>query len=80
MKTNDVILVALGFVVGYFLKSNWDRRNAVMTTPSEQNFVFSQKYKNCETEVSNFMKTARFANTDLEAYKKDAIEKCMKNV
>jgi hypothetical protein len=80
MKTNDVILVALGFVVGYFVKSNWDRRNAVMTTPSEENFVFSQKYKDCEAQVSNFMKTAEFERIDLETYKKDAIAKCMKKV
>lgn len=79
MKTNDVILFGLGLVAGYFFKSNWDRRNAVVTKPTEENFVFSQKYKDCQAEVSEFMTTARFAqNTDLEAYKKNAIEECMK--
>ena len=79
MKTNDVILFGLGLVAGYFFKSNWDKRNAFATTPTEENFVFSQKYKDCEAEVSEFMVKAKFAqNTDLEAYKEKAIEDCMK--
>lgn len=79
MKTNDVILFGLGLVAGYFFKSNWDRRNSVMTVPSEENFVFSQKYKDCQAEVSRFMSVAKFAqNTDLEAYKKNAVDFCMK--
>ena len=79
MKTNDVILFGLGLVAGYFFKSNWDRRNSVMTLPTEENFVFSQKYKDCQAEVSRFMSMAEFAqNTDLEAYKKNAVDNCMK--
>jgi hypothetical protein len=79
MKTNDVILFGLGLVAGYFFKSNWDRINSVMTVPTEENFVFSQKYKDCQAEVSRFMSMAKFAqNTDLEAYKKNAVDFCMK--
>ena len=86
MKTNDVIMFGLGLIAGYFLKSNWDKRTAstltdntgMQTLPPDTNFVFSQKYKDCEARVqeqSTYMKTT--ANFDMNAWRKEAIDRCM---
>jgi len=87
MKTNDVVMFALGLVAGYFLKNQWNKRNAlssensgVNSLPDDTNYVFSQKYKDCEKKVEEqmtYMKTT--ANFDSVAYKKDAIDRCMKD-
>jgi len=74
MKTNDVILFGVGLAVGYFVKSSLDKRNAVATTQvGDENYVFSQKYKDCEQKVST-MALPEGAGID---YRKKAIEKCM---
>ena len=93
MKTNDVVMFALGFVAGYFLKNSWTKRNTVDLTERvqaltdntnrasspETNFVFSKKYKDCEAKVNEMMSLAKFAQgTDLVAYNKRAIDSCMK--
>ena len=89
MKTNDVILFGLGLVAGYFFKSNWDKKNALIQasmtgvnfSDSETNFVFSQKYKDCESRVNEQLARTQFkvsANFDIDAYKKNAIDNCMK--
>lgn len=87
MNTRDFLLVGAGVVVGFFVKRTIDNRNALALAntaealPTETNYVFSQKYKDCEAEVSKFLSMARLAqNTDLVAYKKNAIEDCMKKV
>jgi hypothetical protein len=85
VNTRDFLLVGAGVVVVLLIKKTIDDRNALALAntaealPTETNYVFSQKYKDCEAEVSKFMTMARFAkNTDLVAYKKKAIEDCMK--
>jgi hypothetical protein len=80
MKTNDLVMVGLGFIAGYFLKNQWDKRNAVVETPNDDtNYVFSKKYKDCEVKVNEMMSLAKFAQgTDLVAYNKRAIDSCMK--
>ena len=89
MRTNDVILFGLGLVAGYFFKSNWDKKNTLIQdsmagvncSDSETNFVFSQKYKDCESRVNQQLASTQFkvtANFDINAYKKNAIENCMK--
>ena len=88
MKTNDVVMFGLGFVAGYFLKSSWDKRNALASTdnagvnslPDDTNYVFSQKYKDCEAKAEKIMEQSKFkAGVDLDAYKKNKIEECMNN-
>ena len=89
MKTNDVIMFGLGLIAGYFLKSNWDKRTASTLTdntgmqalPPDTNFVLSQKYKDCEAKVEQQLASTEFkvtANFDINAYKKNAIDNCMK--
>jgi hypothetical protein len=88
MRTNDVILFGLGLIAGYFFKSNLDKRNAlssensgVNSLPADTNYVFSQKYKDCEAKVSEMLASTAFkvtANFDMNAYKKNAIDRCMK--
>ena len=74
MKTNDVILFGVGLAVGYFVKSSLDKRNAVATTQvGDENYVFSQKYKDCEQKVST-MTLPEGAGID---YRKKAIDECM---
>ena len=89
MRTNDVILFGLGLIAGYFFKSNWDKKNALIQasmtgincSDSEANFVFSQKYKDCEAEATKFMSMAKFASgKDLVAYKKNLVDGCMSRV
>lgn len=81
MKTNDVVMFGLGFVAGYFLKSSWDKRSAVVATSTDEtNYVFSQKYKDCEAKANKIMEQSKFkAGVDLDAYKKGKIEQCMNN-
>ena len=88
MKTNDVVMFGLGFVAGYFLKSSWDKRNAlasadnagVNSLPDDTNYVFSQKYKDCEAKVNKTMSVSKYVvGTDLVAKKKNMIEECMNN-
>jgi formylmethanofuran dehydrogenase subunit D len=80
MKTNDVVMVGLGFIAGYFLKSIWNKRNTVVQTSTDDtNYVFSPKYKNCEAEVNKRMELSEFSSdVDLDAYKKNYIDACMK--
>jgi hypothetical protein len=89
MRTNDVILFGLGLIAGYFFKNNWDKKNALIQasmagmncSDSETNFVFSQKYKDCESRVNQRLASTQFkvsANFDIDAYKKNAIDNCMK--
>ena len=81
MKTNDVVMFALGFVAGYFLKNQWDKRSSVLANSTDEtNYVFSQKYKNCEAKANKVMEQSKFKNgVDLDAYKKSKIEECMNN-
>lgn len=81
MKTNDIVMFGLGFVAGYFLKSSWDKRSAVVATSTDDtNYVFSQKYKDCEAKANKIMEQSKFkASVDLDAYKKSKIEECMSN-
>ena len=81
MKTNDVVMFALGFVAGYFLKSSWDKRSSAVTTLTDDtNYVFSQKYKDCEAKANKVMEQSKFKNgVDLDTYKKSKIEECMNN-
>ena len=89
MKTNDVVMFALGLVAGYFLKNQWNKRNAlasadnagVNSLPADTNYVFSQKYKDCEAKVEQQLASTEFkvtANFDINAYKKNVIDVCMK--
>ena len=89
MKTNDVVMFALGLVAGYFLKNQWNKRNALASAdnagvdslPADTNYVFSQKYKDCEAKVEEQLASTAFkvtANFDMNAYKKNAIDNCMK--
>lgn len=81
MKTNDVILFSVGLALGYFLKSSLDKRNVVATEQvGDVNYVFSQKYKDCEAKVNNEMAVSKYAGTiDLVALEKSMIEECMKS-
>lgn len=81
MKTNDIVMFGLGFVAGYFLKSSWNKRSlAVVSSTDETNYVFSQKYKDCEASANKSMELSKFAyGVDLDAYKKNKIDYCMKN-
>jgi hypothetical protein len=81
MKTNDVVMFALGFVAGYFLKNQWDKRSSVLANSTDEtNYVFSQKYKDCEAKANKVMEQSKFKNgVDLDAYKKSKIEECMNN-
>ena len=81
MKTNDVVMFALGFVAGYFLKNQWDKRSSVLANSTDEtNYVFSQKYKDCEAKANKVMEQSKFKNgVDLDTYKKSKIEECMNN-
>lgn len=88
MKTNDVVMFALGLVAGYFLKNQWNKRNALASAdnagvdslPADTNYVFSQKYKDCEKKVEEELASTAFkvtANFDMNAFKKHSIDRCM---
>lgn len=90
MKTNDVIMVGLGLVAGYFLKREWDKRNAVVTStnnvgvqslPSDENFVFSTKYKDCLKKVEEEMAQSKYGGViSSDTIRKIMIDDCMKAV
>ncbi len=87
MNTRDFLLVGTGLVVGFFVKRTLDNKNAldlanrVDSLPDDTNYVFSQKYKDCEASVSQDMERSRYAgNVDLVAMKKSLIDDCMKAV
>lgn len=74
-------MFSLGFVAGYFLKSSWNKRSSVVvTSTNETNYVFSQKYKDCEVSVNKIMEQSKFVcGFDFDTYKKNKIDECMKN-
>jgi len=81
MKTNDILMFALGFIAGYFLKNQWEKRNSVVEISTDDtNYVFSPKYKDCEAKVNKVMKQSKFSSdVDLDAWKKNYIDACMKD-
>lgn len=86
MNTRDFLLVGAGVVVGFFAKRTLDNKNAldlanrVDSLPDDTNYVFSQKYKDCEAQADKTMGKIEFAvGTDLVGYKKQLIDACMKD-
>jgi hypothetical protein len=86
MNTRDLILVGVGVALGFFVKRTLDNRNVVASTdgtgvqtlPSDENFVFSQKYKDCEASISQEMAQEKYAGIiNLDAIKKAKIDSCM---
>ncbi len=87
MNNREIFLLGAGVVVGFFVKRTLDNRNAlalanrVDSLPADTNYVFSQKYKDCEAKVEQQLASTEFkvtANFDMNAYKKNAIDNCMK--
>ena len=84
MNTKDLILVGVGVALGFFVKRTLDNRNVVASTdgtgvqtlPSDENFVFSQKYKDCEAQA---IKTLNKINDNInyQKAKKQLIDSCM---
>ena len=85
MNTRDFILVGVGVALGFFVKKTLDNRNVVASTdgtgvqtlPSDENFVFSQKYKDCAKKIEEQInRSEESRNFSLEV-QKTMIDACM---
>lgn len=85
INTKDLVLLVAGVLTGHFLavylRNSKDKKNALTVTQlGDENYVFSQKYKDCEAKVNSQMAVSKYAGTvDLVALKKSMIEECMKS-
>jgi outer membrane murein-binding lipoprotein Lpp len=86
MNTRDVMLVGAGVVVGYLLVGflNKSKDNAQASTGStglSEPTVDQAKLADCTKKVEEQMASIEFKVTkdfDINAYKKEAIDKCLK--
>lgn len=78
MNTRDFLLIGAGVMGGYILAGYMN--NAKANTQQTENSTSDQaKLTKCTKKVEEKMASTEFAgNTDLVAYKKKAIEDCMK--
>lgn len=83
MNKRDIILVGAGVVVGCLLVGflNKSKLNAQETMDSEDPMVDQARLADCTKKVEEQMASTAFkvtANFDMNAYKKNAIDNCMK--
>jgi outer membrane murein-binding lipoprotein Lpp len=81
MSSRDIILVGAGIVAGYLLVGiiNKNKSNIKITDTSSISTVDQAKLADCTKKVGEQMSAQEFtANFDINAYKKDAINRCLK--
>lgn len=83
MNTKDILLVGAGILAGYILSGliNKSKNNAQNIMESEEPKVDQAKLADCTKKVEEQMATTEFkvsANFDLNSYKKESIDRCLK--
>jgi predicted metal-dependent HD superfamily phosphohydrolase len=83
MNTRDVMLVGAGVVVGYLLVGflNKSKDNAQASTGSTGSTVDQTKLADCTKKVEEQLASTQFKvskDFDINAYKKELIDKCLK--
>jgi len=81
MNTRDLMLVGAGVVVGYLLVGFLNKSKDNAQTTGSASSVDQAKLADCTKKIEEEMAVTRFkttANFDINAYKKDAIDRCLK--
>ncbi len=81
MNTKDVILVVAGVAVGYLLLGFLNKSKDNAQTTGSSPTVDQAKLADCTKKVEEQMAVTAFkttANFNINAYKKDAIDRCLK--
>ena len=77
MNTKDILLVGGGLVLGYLLVGYLNKSKVVTASVEETPIVNQAKIDSCNKSVAQFLSTAKFASSDLEAIKKQQFDACM---